>query len=253
MRSFNSCLASVVLVALRFTFPSLIAASPVQQQNLQDLARRTAAGESPLGAGALNVLTRRKPQKDSTARILAAKKRAANKTKRAAAPIASVQALHYTSGEKAKYNSYIDTSCVKTSTCTTAQSNLDLPTANTVPYCFVLERKCIVVCDLGYLGPQADGSCTAVVKCPANPAHGVYVGKDCTLACDIFEGYEAAGSTCVNIFTSVDNCGSVGNVCAASYNGVGTAKCSLATCGLSCGAGYQQRTAPGGQHYCARA
>lgn len=87
------------------------------------------------------------------------------------------------------------------STCTTAQSNLDLPTANTVPYCFVLERKCIgtsyicsellclsltlafasVVCDLGYLGPQADGSCTAVVKCPANPAHGVYVGKDCTL------------------------------------------------------------------------
>lgn len=83
------------------------------EQNLQDLARRTAAGESPLGAGALNVLTRRKPQKDSTARILAAKKRAANKTKRAAAPIASVQALHYTSGEKAKYNSYIDTSCVK--------------------------------------------------------------------------------------------------------------------------------------------
>jgi len=43
----------------------------------------------------------------------------------------------------------------------------------------------------------------------------------------------AADNTCISTRSSPDNCGAVGNVCPASYNGVGQASCRNGTCRLS--------------------
>ncbi|CEQ39324.1 SPOSA6832_00824 [Sporobolomyces salmonicolor] len=62
--------------------------------------------------------------------------------------------------------------------------------------------------------------------------------------CDSSNGYTATSSgTCVSTTNDPDNCGSVGNVCAASYNGIGTRSCVASTCRITCPAGYSLRKA----------
>lgn len=58
-------------------------------------------------------------------------------------------------------------------------------------------------------------------------------GNVCTLVCDTINGFVATPqNTCVNLVTSEDNCGAIGNVCPPSYNGIGSPWCRSRQCGL---------------------
>ncbi|GAA5940555.1 hypothetical protein JCM1841_001268 [Sporobolomyces salmonicolor] len=125
----------------------------------------------------------------------------------------------------------------------------DLPT-NGAAVCSPTTHQCVVGCVDGYV--YSGGQCIAsATTCGTNTCgtvdNGVYLCSSdnvCTLVCDSSNGYTAGPSgTCVATSSDPDNCGSVGNVCPASYNGIGTPSCSSGACRIVCPAGYSLRKA----------
>lgn len=54
-------------------------------------------------------------------------------------------------------------------------------------------------------------------------------------------GYSASGGTCISLFNSGSNCGSLGNQCSTSILH-GTSTCVLGTCEVTCASGYDYDT-----------
>ncbi|GAA5985506.1 hypothetical protein JCM10908_007002 [Rhodotorula pacifica] len=118
-----------------------------------------------------------------------------------------------------------------------------------------LNGRCAFSCRSGY-APSADqSSCVAAAgTCGGTtctqPTNGYTTcsadGTTCVPGCNT--GYSPITSTsgafaCSNFDTDASNCGSLGNACPASYNGIGSATCTFGVCRIACPAGSVQRSA----------
>lgn len=262
---FAKSLLTIALVALS------VSASPVQYAGTSEasLYERSLVPEF-VG------LDKRESRTQAAQRIALAKKRAAKKAKRAlmiaegeqllkravadalaAEPVLSKRDLE---ARELSRRALRNVRCGnRDSVCARAALPSDLP-ANGKVVCSPVTRKCIIGCQDGFV--LVSGVCVASAPtcgpntCPTTP-NGVYTcsgANVCTLACNTAEGYQlsGAGNTCISFQRDVDNCGAVGNSCAASYNGVGARTCTRGVCRLACPAGTsQRRTLTNGQLYCA--
>ncbi|GAA5900924.1 hypothetical protein JCM8208_007566 [Rhodotorula glutinis] len=149
-----------------------------------------------------------------------------------------------------RYRCATDKVCAKAVT-----SPSDVPTNGRV-YCNSVTHLCTVGCQPGFI--LAGGIClpnepTCGPNTCGTTANGVYLCSGdnvCTLVCDEDAVASPAG-TCVDVVTSPTNCGTLGNVCPPSYNGIGTPQCRNRNCILNCPPGsYVRRTSDGTRLYC---
>ncbi|GAA5847280.1 hypothetical protein JCM9279_000219 [Rhodotorula babjevae] len=148
-----------------------------------------------------------------------------------------------------RYRCGTDKVCAKAVT-----SPSDVPTNGRV-FCNSVTHLCTVGCQPGFI--LAGGICLPTEpKCGENvcgtTANGVFLCSGdnvCTLVCDL--DAVASGGQCVDVVSSPTNCGTVGNVCPPSYNGIGTPQCRNRNCILNCPPGsYMRRTTAGTALYC---
>lgn len=171
----------------------------------------------------------------------------------AAAAAVTSAAKAFGGGITTAYAQFLKSKCATNKMCVNAQKQFDLP-SNGIPACY--SRYCIITCQSGYL-LQSDGSCVASsVNCP-KLANGIYTldGTTCTPSCKTNLGYTLSGTSpadykCTALTTDPSNCGSVGNACPPSYNGIGFAIC-LGGCNLQCPTAYYQYETDSGHYYCA--
>ncbi|GAA5951434.1 hypothetical protein JCM21900_004408 [Sporobolomyces salmonicolor] len=262
MLSLKGCIASLAVVA--FALGPVAQATPVKVDT-SILVRRTSQPSFYSSEAAFDKRSS-ESRKDAAARIRRAKLRAAKKAKRAHAEALSQELVKraVSSIEESEGLTKRDIErralfaralrrvrCGQSnSVCAAAvTSPTDLPT-NGAAVCSPTTHQCVVGCLDGYV--YSGGQCIAnTPTCGTNTCgtvdNGVYLCSGdnvCTLVCDSSNGYTATASgTCVSTTNDPDNCGSVGTVCAASYNGIGTPSCVASTCRITCPAGYSLRKA----------
>lgn len=246
MPSLRVCFAALLLIAVSILAP--VIASVDSDLNLLSI-------RSPLSMSADDAVLferslvapvgddlsfeKRDVENESIARIRLAKTRAARKAKR---QTISLDALA----------SFRITFCLRDSQC----KAFGTP-AHGSSSCSQSTHLCVIACNSGYT-LQPNGTClTDKVTCP-KLSHGIYYvqGGKCVPYCNSAGGFSLSGTstanyTCVKRGRDVNNCGSKGNVCPASYNGVGTAVCRKGSCGLKCTGGTFAHTTPSGASYCA--
>ncbi|GAA5841473.1 hypothetical protein JCM9279_000665 [Rhodotorula babjevae] len=268
MPSIKSCLAAFALAALAIS--PVAQATPVQAA---DLVRRSSQPSFYTNEALVERST--ESRNESSARVKRAKLAAAKKAKRAMAAQDESQALlkrhidemHAREGVTKRdlerraifaralkrYRCGTDRVCAKAVT-----SPSDLP-SNGRAVCNPISHLCAVGCADGFT--LQNGACIANTPtcggqvCGSTP-NGSFIcpasTNTCTLICDRSSGYMAtAQNTCISTRSSPDNCGAVGNVCPASYNGVGAASCRNGACRLNCPIGTSlRRTLDGSALYC---
>ncbi|GAA6052262.1 hypothetical protein RTBOTA2_002047 [Rhodotorula toruloides] len=256
MPSIKSCLASLALVALAI---SPVAATPLK---VNDAALVRRAPEPAFFSNEAAIEKRDVSRKEIAARLKRAKIAAARKAKRenrerdtSELVKRHVAALHEREGvteEVLERRAIVEralrrTRCgVNDRICTqSVTSPSDLP-ANGRAVCGP-NHLCQVGCQPGYV--LTNGACVASEptcgpnSCGTTP-NGVFLcsgANTCALVCDTSNGYTARGNQCINTNTDAANCGTVGNACPASYNGVGQPVCRGGSCRIACPPGTVNR------------
>ncbi|GAA6012533.1 hypothetical protein JCM10207_009033 [Rhodosporidiobolus poonsookiae] len=268
MLSIKSCLASLALVAL--TVAPLASATPVKVDG--SLTRRTS--NPSFYSNEAIVEKRADSRKEVAARVKRNKTAAAKKARRAEAAREAEELLkraisdvHESEGVSKRdlerreifaralrrvRCGISDAVCARAVTAPT-----DLPT-NGQAVCDQATHICTVGCQDGFV--LSGGACIAnAPTCGPNTCgttdNGIFLcsgANTCTLVCDTANGYQpTAAGTCVNTLSDAANCGAIGNVCPASYNGIGSASCKSGQCRVACPAGYGlRRTQDGTALYC---
>ncbi|KWU45707.1 hypothetical protein RHOSPDRAFT_32632 [Rhodotorula sp. JG-1b] len=267
MPSIKAVLVSLALSALALA--PVAQASPVKADEV--LARR-----SPSFA----VEKRSESRKDLAARVKRAKLAAARKVKRqrttwgqraaaaAAAPAtaAPVSAAPASSngGVYSAGSPFLSTPQALAAAAVRCGSNFicnarTTPPANAAALC--LSGRCTFRCNNGFApgGPDGTQCVAAAATCGTETCatiDGGYAscsGDTCVYGCNAGLSLITSGSTplCVNVNADPNNCGTVGTVCPASYNGLGTPACRNGLCRINCPAGtYERSTANGSGSYC---
>ncbi|KAK4703295.1 hypothetical protein P7C70_g2922, partial [Phenoliferia sp. Uapishka_3] len=212
----KTCVASFALLA--FTFAPVVVGSPTSPAlGLEHLSRRMAGDVVDISSNEARSRTRRESRKDAASRIMAAKRRAAVKAKRALAardfPTLEPRAKKTTKFKPntvAAFSAFTQTRCGNTKQCTRSP-NAIAPPSNGAIVCNVNSRTCGVDCNSGFT-LTATGTCQASdATCPAAPANGAYsrVNGVCTLDCNTSAGFSPSNGACVNTVTDPSNCGGV--------------------------------------------
>ncbi|ORY80685.1 hypothetical protein BCR35DRAFT_304233 [Leucosporidium creatinivorum] len=146
---------------------------------------------------------------------------------------------------------------ISDSVCSSAALPSDIP-ANGLTKCSQSKHRCIISCKAGF--QYRGGVCVAsATTCGTNTCgsvdNGIFLcgaGAKCYLFCDSANGYasNASKTACIAKSVDVDNCGTEGNVCPSSYNGVGVATCRASKCRLTCPVGTFQQTTSTGLAFC---
>ncbi|GAA5984106.1 hypothetical protein JCM11641_000315 [Rhodosporidiobolus odoratus] len=271
MPSIKSCFLAFALVAAAIA--PIAAATPVKV-DASSLTRRTSNPSHYSNDAAVEKRASAESRKEAAARIKRSKIKAAKKAKRQSTEreastlmkraVADIHAAEGVTKRDLEARAVFARALrrircgVNNRVCRQAvTSPSDLP-ANGAAICSPSTHQCVVGCRTGYV--LSDGACVASSPtCGANTCgtvqNGVYLcsgDNQCTLACDTAAGYTAsAQGTCINTITDADNCGSVGNVCPGSYNGIGVRSCKSGLCKVVCPAGYGlRRTQDRSQTYC---
>ncbi|GAA6010315.1 hypothetical protein JCM10207_005170 [Rhodosporidiobolus poonsookiae] len=122
-----------------------------------------------------------------------------------------------------------------------------------------ISGRCSYRCDSGFAPGGADGtqcvasaSACAGVTCDV-PDNGYATCDATTGACVVGcnSGYTRYSQTdpptapyfCFAVASDAANCGTPGNVCPSSYNGIGSPSCKSGNCRITCPAGYFLRSA----------
>ncbi|GAA5872444.1 hypothetical protein JCM16303_004519 [Sporobolomyces ruberrimus] len=225
MPSFKACLVSLALAALSFA----------------------SVNASTVNSG---VVARDVNPSAGVARRSAAAKALA---KRAAAAAAAGKNPYAKNSPFLKTKAALAAARVRCGTNNVCERRTAAPPANGASVC--ISGKCTYRCDAGFAPGGADGtqciaSATACggVTCPT-VANGYNVCDAGTGACSAgcnagFVLFESGNNrACFAVESDADNCGTPGNVCPASYNGIGTASCRSSTCKITCPSGYFLRKA----------
>ncbi|GAA5865840.1 hypothetical protein JCM3774_003115 [Rhodotorula dairenensis] len=132
--------------------------------------------------------------------------------------------------------------------------------ANAAALC--LNGRCTFRCSNGFAPGGAEGTeCVAgATTCGTETCaviEGGYAtcsGDTCVYGCNAgLSLITSAGAApqCISLTADANNCGTVGNVCPASYNGLGTPVCNNGLCRLACPAGtYERSITEGTGSYC---
>ncbi|GAA5970860.1 hypothetical protein JCM8115_007021 [Rhodotorula mucilaginosa] len=265
MPSIKAVLVSLALSALALA--PVAQASPVKADEV--LARRSPSFFSNEGA----VEKRSESRKDLAARVKRAKLAAARKVKRqrttwgqraaAAAPV-SAPAASSNGGEYAAGSPFLSTPQALAAAAVRCGSNFicnarTTPPANAAALC--LSGRCTFRCNQGFAPGGADGTqcvasaptCGTETCATIEGGYATCSGNTCVYGCNAGLSLITSGSTplCVNLLADPNNCGAVGTVCPASYNGLGTPACRNGLCRLNCPAGsYERSTTDGSGSYC---
>ncbi|GAA5841475.1 hypothetical protein JCM9279_000666 [Rhodotorula babjevae] len=148
--------------------------------------------------------------------------------------------------------------CAQNKVCAKAVTDPNDIPANGAAVCDPVTHLCKVGCLPGYFlaaGVCIQSASTCGDTSCGTTSNGAFFctgANVCTLVCDTGNGYVATPqNTCVSLVTSPTNCGTLGNVCPASYNGIGVPACRGRVCILSCPVGYySRRTQDGQSQYC---
>ncbi|GAA6060394.1 hypothetical protein JCM10212_004647 [Sporobolomyces blumeae] len=229
MPSFKTCLISLALAALSF---ASVNASTVNS-----------------GVVARNVVEARdvNPSAGVARRSAAAKALA----KRAAA--ASKKAPYSKNSPFLKTKAALAAARVRCGTNTVCERRTAAPPANGAAVC--ISGRCTYRCNSGFAPGGSDGTqCVASattcsgVTCPTI-ANGYNTCDASTGACAAgcnagFSLYQSNGEyRCFATGSDASNCGAPGNVCPASYNGIGASVCKAGQCKVACPSGYFLRRA----------
>ncbi|TNY23390.1 hypothetical protein DMC30DRAFT_389847 [Rhodotorula diobovata] len=144
--------------------------------------------------------------------------------------------------------------CARDRVCAQAVTDpSDIP-VNGAAVCNPQTHLCQVGCQPGFFltgGVCVQSASTCGPNTCGTTSNGAFLcagGNVCTLVCDTINGFVATPqNTCVNLVTSEDNCGAIGNVCPPSYNGIGSPWCRSRQCGLRCPPGYYSKRTQDGQ------
>ncbi|GAA5896459.1 uncharacterized protein JCM6883_006912 [Sporobolomyces salmoneus] len=231
MPSFKTCLVSLALAALSFTSAS---ASTVKS-----------------GVVARNVVEARdvNPSAGVARRSAAAKALA----KRAAAAAAAKKNPYSKNSPFLKTKAALAAARVRCGTNNVCQKRTAAAPANGAAVC--ISGKCTYRCDDGFAPGGSDGTqCVASatscggVTCPeVSNGYNVCDANTgaCSAGCNAGFTLYASGNNqaCFAVESDVNNCGNPGNVCPASYNGIGSSSCRSGTCKIACPSGYFLRKA----------
>ncbi|GAA5958614.1 hypothetical protein JCM21900_004655 [Sporobolomyces salmonicolor] len=234
MPSIKTCIITIALAA--FSFASVEASTSTMHSGV-------VARDSMVKARSAN------PSAGVSRRAAAAKalrKRAAAAAAEAANPYSKNSAFLNTKAAlaAAKVRCGTDTVCERRTTAAPA---------NGAAVC--ITGKCTYRCNDGYAPGGTDGTqCVAAasacsgVTC-ADVTNG-YNTCDATGACSPgcnagLTLYQASNGAyaCFDTTSDAANCGTPGNVCPSSYNGIGTSTCTSSTCKVACPPGYFLRKA----------
>lgn len=231
MPSFKTCLISLAIAALSFASvnASTVDAGLVARNVVEARDVNPSAGVS---------------RRSAAAKALA--KRAARSSSTSGGAYAPTSAFMRTKAALAAAR-------VRCGTNTVCQRRTAKPPANGAAVC--ISGKCTYRCNQGFAPGGSDGTqCVASVTmcqgvtCPS-VTNGFNTCNDstgaCTPGCNAgFNLYQSGGQyACFATDSDVSNCGAPGNVCPASYNGIGTAVCKSGQCKVACGANYFARKA----------
>lgn len=259
MPSFKSCFASLAVMA--FTLAPLISAKAA----IHDAGLVTRNGHVAHAARAVSSshVDLDKRHTSAAKRIALRKAAAAKKAAAKAAKKAKAVSHGATTSSYAPGSAFMTSALVASAArhrCSLAINCNNVPrTPNSEPFC--VAKRCTYRCDEGF-APQTDGTCAPEPNtCPADPGvqcptvEGGYTTCDPTEGCvancfagqgDTLHMNSANDYACINLDSDVNNCGFAGNVCPASYNGVGSSKCTVqngsAACTLSCPVGQHPQS-----------
>ncbi|POY71502.1 hypothetical protein BMF94_5815 [Rhodotorula taiwanensis] len=252
MPSFKSCLVSLALAAFAF---APISASTSTDASLAARGHKEARFVKPSAAlarrnAAAKALKKRAGRMSFAQMQAAAKAAAAAKNVEATTTPASSSGLGaYTPGSTfLSTPEAIAASKIRCGAARTCQITAPAPPANGISICF--NGRCSYRCNTGFApsGTEcvaASSSCGPSTCATIQNGYATCAGDTCVYGCT--QGYTlftlGGQAQCINLQTDTQNCGTQGNVCPASYNGVGAATCSFGSCRLACPINTYQRRA----------
>ncbi|KAM0753107.1 Trs120-domain-containing protein [Meredithblackwellia eburnea MCA 4105] len=243
MPSFKSCLATLAIMAVTF---SPIAAKG--HKATEALIGRDLHGANAKAARAV-VSNQVGNEKRAAAKAAAAKRALARRAASASASTDSLYGKNSVFGKGAVAQAAAAVKCAKPKYCNSLAT-----VANSHVVCLP-SRFCQLQCDDGFAPSGTDcvasaATCSAATCPTVTGGFNTCVNGACSPGC--FDSYtlhanaDSSAYTCLQLSIDVNNCGTAGNVCAPSYNGVGQPKCYNGACTLSCGKGlYPTETSPG--------
>ncbi|GAA5940345.1 uncharacterized protein JCM15063_002607 [Sporobolomyces koalae] len=173
--------------------------------------------------------------------------------KRAAAAAAASKNPYSKNSPFLKTKAALAAARVRCGTNNVCERRTAAPPANGAAVC--ISGKCTYRCNSGYAPGGSDGTqCVASastcggVTCPT-VANGYNTCDASTGACAAgcnagYTLYESGNTrACFATQSDANNCGTPGNICPSSYNGIGSSVCRSGSCKIACPSGYFLRKA----------
>ncbi|GAA5980314.1 hypothetical protein JCM10908_001612 [Rhodotorula pacifica] len=256
MPSFKSCLVSLALAA--FAFAPINAATSTDA-GLVARNQKVARAVKPSSALARRNAAAKALKKRAGRQTWAQQQAAKNQAPQAATPAPVSAASSSGLGAYTPGSTFLSTpqalaaAAIRCGTVFVCNARAPAPPANGVNVC--ASGRCSYRCETGFAPGGSDGTqCVPQQsQCGAQTCASVTngysscdaAGTACVYGCS--QGFTAFTSgnsiVCLDTQTDAANCGSQGNACPASYNGLGSPVCRFGVCRIACDAGYVLRRA----------